>query len=325
MLLGDANAFQEYARDYYAISSDYPQIKSKTLISDDLRKISAENANVYKVVEGEKQQVRASIKPLNVTITNPETPVLYYIISEILSGEVFGKTDIFIRLYTEDKSDKIEGLRMEIEDLASIKLRNIKIVNNAVEAFTNCDYAILFDELKRTGESSKTFHNPYVSLAKNIDQYANSSCKILITPLVSRSEIYALVNVFSKHLKRINPKKNLIGNSMCEEMLVKAVLAHRLKINPAYVKNILIIGQSLKDSFYVDLSYGKVTDYDGAVWARTNTHSLNLVNMVADRDWIRKEFLALVQERGNFSILFEFKKLTNIFSLFLKKKLLVKK
>lgn len=209
MLLGDANEFQEYARDYYGISSEYPQLKKKSLISDDLKKISSENANVYKLVEEEKKQVFASIKPLNITITNPDTPVVYFIISEILSGAVFGQTDIFIRLYTEEKSDKIEGLRMEIEDLASSKLRNIKVVNNAEEAFMNCDYAILFDELKKTSDSSKAFHNPYVSLAKCIDQYANTTCKILITPLISHSEIYALVNVFSKHLKRINPKKKI--------------------------------------------------------------------------------------------------------------------
>ena len=299
MLLGDANDFQEYARDYYGISSDYPQIRNKTLISDDLRKICAENANVFKVAEGEKAQVMAGIKPLNITISHPDTPVLYFIISDILSGEVFGSTDIYIRLYSEDTSDKIEGIRMEIEDLASLKLRNIKIVKTAAEAFENCDYAILFDELKRTSETSKTYHNPYVALAKQIDQYAKTTCKILITPFVSHSEIYALVNVFSKNLKRINAKKNVIGNSMYDEMLVKATLAHRLRINPAYVKNILLIGQSLKDAFYVDLTYGNVTDYDGAVWARTNTHTLNLVHIVADKDWIRKDFLPLVQERGN--------------------------
>ena len=95
-------------------------------------------------------------------------------------------------------------------------------------------------------------------------------------------------------------------------MLAKAVLAHRLRINPAYVKNVLVVGQSLKDSFYIDLTYGKITDYDGAVWAKTETHWLNLVNMLADKDWIRKEFMNLVQERGKWKFLL---KLTQWWSL----------
>lgn len=85
---------------------------------------------------------------------------------------------------------------------------------------------------------------------------------------------------------------------MGDEMLAKAVLANRLRINPNYVSNVIMIGQSYEDSFYLDLTYGKVTGYDGAVWAQTASHWLNLINMIADKDWINKEFLHLVHNRG---------------------------
>ena len=303
MLLGDANDFQEYARDYYAVSSDQPRLKNVTVISDDLKKVSIENEQTYKIVEEEERKVKSSIKPLNVTITNPEAPVVYFIMNEILNGSVFGKKDVFIRLYADAKTSNLDGIRMEIEDLSSSKLRNIKIATTLEEAFTNCDYALLFDELSKTKESSNSYYNPYIHLAKEIDKYAKPSCKILISPFISRSETYALVNVFARYLKTIDAKKNLIGNSLYDEMLAKAILAHRLRINPAYVKNVLVIGQSLKDSFYIDLTYGKITDYDGAVWAKTETHWLNLVNMLADKDWIRKEFMNLVHDRGKWEFL----------------------
>lgn len=85
---------------------------------------------------------------------------------------------------------------------------------------------------------------------------------------------------------------------MCEEMIAKSLLAQRLKVNPAYVKDVILVGQSLQDTYYIDISKAKVTNFDGAVWARQGTHWLSLVNMIADKDWIHKEFLASVHERG---------------------------
>ena len=100
---------------------------------------------------------------------------------------------------------------MEIEDLASPNLRYLKIHEQAAGAFTDADYIILFDELQPENEESATFKNPYVTLAKQIDEYAKRTCKILISPLESRSETYGLVNVFSRHLNRIDARTNLIG------------------------------------------------------------------------------------------------------------------
>lgn len=297
MLLGDANDFQEYAKGYYGIKS--------SLISTDLKKICYENDQTYKIVQDELRKEQANIKPINVTVSNPDTSVVYFIMNELLSGKLFGhRNDIFVRLFSDHKSSQLEGLRMEIEDLASQKLRNIKICHSQVEAFTNCDFAILFDELQSVGRDSErdnTYMNPYISLAKVIDEFAKKTCKILITPFESRSEIYALVNVFSKHLKRIDAKSNLIGNSMCDEMLAKSILAQRLKVNPAYLKDVILFGQSISDSYFLDISRAKVTDFDGAVWARKYTHWLSVVNQVADKDWMHKDFLTLLKERGMLS------------------------
>ena len=101
---------------------------------------------------------------------------------------------------------------------------------------------------------------------------------------------------------------------MCDEMLAKAILAHRLQVNPGYIKNVLLVGQSLDNSFFIDISQAKVTDYEGAVWAKTNTHWLSLVKMVADLDWIKKDFLSLLNERGDLNFLE--KKTFNLFNSF---------
>jgi hypothetical protein len=277
------------------------------LTSDDLIKIAHENQVEYDSKKSDEKRVIEQVKFINVTITNPETPVLYLIIAELLNGNAFGDVDIDLKLYvSSSKIDtNLHAIRMEIEDLANAKLKNIKLVNNAQEAFTNSDYVVLFDELVPSklsnGTEDQTDHieNPYIPLAKQINEFAKTTCKILITPFYSRGETYALVNEFARHLTRIDAKTNLIGNSMYDELMIKAILAHKLRVNPAFVKNILIFGQSLLDSFYIDLSYGGVTAYDGAVWARTETHSLNVVSTIADKHWVRKEFLNTVLNRGD--------------------------
>ena len=144
MLVGDGNDFQEYVRNYYSFLSD--------LMSLDLEKISAENEATQKIIEQENRTIQASINPFNLTISQPDSQIVYFMINDILSGNVFGKdVEISLRLYSNNASDLdasgLQGLRMEIEDLASSKLRTIQIVEDGKSAFENCDFAILMDKL----------------------------------------------------------------------------------------------------------------------------------------------------------------------------------
>lgn len=303
MLVGDANDFQEYIRNYY----NYQGPVTK-LTSDDLRKISAENEITHQIIEEERRAVEASITPVIVTITNPSCPIVYYFVNEILSGPVFGADkELEIRLYCNPKKPELVkplmGLKMEIEDLASPHLRRVKLATSGAEAFEKSDFIILLDSLGEYADDldqpgSRSCPNPYVELAEDIDKHAKTTCKILVTPFALRREIFLLTNAFGKRLKRIDPRKQLIGNSMCDEMVVRAILAARLKVDPAEIKNVPFLGQSVDASFYVDLCYGEVTNYDGAVWARTNSHWRNLVHLIADRDWIKRDLINLVHERG---------------------------
>lgn len=309
MLLGDANDFQEYVRNYYDYFGPVAQ-----LTSTDLRKISAENEATHELDEAEKRAVESNIKPLILTITNPTSPVTYHFVNEILSGDVFGaERDLEIRLYCNpkkpEKVNALKGMKMEIEDLASRNLRRVRIATNGQEAFESSDFVILLDELDEYVEASdsrsnneesasKVFTNPYVALAHEIDKNVKPTCKILVSPFGLRQETYLITNSFGKELRRIDAQKQVIGNSIFDEMSVKAVLGARLNVDPAYIRNVMFVGQNLDASFYVDLAQGEVTNYDGAVWAKTNSYWRNLVHLVADRNWIKKEFIDLIHDRG---------------------------
>ena len=170
MLLGDANDFQEFAKGYYGVRSH--------LTSNDLKKIAHENDLTHKALVEERNRELAKINPIVVTISHPESPIVYYIVEQLLGGNLFGHAnDISLRLFTDSKNTRdVDGLRMEIEDMASTKLRHIKLCQRAEEAFKGCDFAILFDELKivnsGTNEQENNYNKPYIYLAKIIDEYA---------------------------------------------------------------------------------------------------------------------------------------------------------
>lgn len=310
MLIGDANDFQEYAKQYYGVSS--------TLTSEKLRLISKENEQTYKILEQERLEVLARIKPLHVTISHASSPVAYHIITDIVNGGIKGfERDIKIKLFEKEYSRELEGFQMEIEDLASMGLRNVTIVNDEESAFASADLIILLDELVNLNREKyelpkrviAQYFNPYVELAKSIDKYAKETCKILISPLDSHSQIFGLVTVFVSNLSRINGKENVIGNSLYDELIAKSILAKRLRTTPHNIKDVVVIGQSLQENHYIDIAQATVTGYDGAIWARPPTHWRNLVDMVADLDWMQKEFPVLVHSRGRsaFFILNNFK------------------
>lgn len=274
-----------------------------------MRKISAENEETRRIIEEEEREIQARIKPIYITISHANSPVTYHIISQILNGGITGfNRDIKIKLHEAANSPELEGVRMEIEDLASGSLRNVEIETDQEKAFRNADLIILLDELENLNLESHelkhpilaSYYNPYLKLAHLIDTYAKDDCKILISPHESHSQIFALVSIFVKNLNRIS-KENVLGNSMYDELIVKSIIAKRLHLSSANIKDVVLIGQSIKESHYIDIAQGRVTGYDGAIWARPPTHWRNLVEMLADVDWMQKEFPLEVVLRGEFA------------------------
>jgi hypothetical protein len=169
MLIGDSNDFQEYAKSYYNIYS--------SLKSDDLLKISQENQTAFDLAENELSEQMSRIKPFVITISNATNPIAYHIIPKLVELFTRTNTDIKVNLFERNLvlTEKLYGIRMEIEDLAADSLRSIRICENENEAFNDCDLIILLDEFEELdmeadshAQSKKyiigKFYNPYVDL-----------------------------------------------------------------------------------------------------------------------------------------------------------------
>ncbi len=230
----------------------------------------------------------------------------YHIVTQILNGAIQGfDKDLKITLFDNAHNlTELEGVRMEIEDIASSSLRNVEIETNEERAFKKADLIILLDELVNLNLEKHElkppviarYHNPYIKLANLIDEFAKETCKILISPLESHSQIFGLVSLFVRNLNRIN-KLNVLGNSLYDELIAKSLLAKKLRLSSYNIKDVVVIGQSIQESHYIDIAQGRVTGYDGAIWARPPTHWRSLVDMIADVDWMQKEFPLAVHLR----------------------------
>ncbi len=94
---------------------------------------------------------------------------------------------------------------------------------------------------------------------------------------------------------------NVLGNSLYYELIAKSILATRLQVSQFNINDVVFVGQNFTDANHIDIAQSVVTGYNGAIWARSQTHWLSVVDMIADTDWMKKEFQVLASQRGRFS------------------------
>jgi hypothetical protein len=110
------------------------------------------------------------------------------------------------------------------------------------------------------------------------------------------------MHVFLNNLKNLNGPINVLGNSLYYELISKSILAKRLQVSQFNINDVVFIGQNFVDANYIDIAQSAVTGYNGAIWARSQTHWLSVVDMIADSDWMKNDFPILASQRGKCSV-----------------------
>ena len=289
VLIGGANEFQEYAKGYYGIESE--------LVSTDMQKISDENLQ-YKVdIDEEEAAFKAKSKPLRICITNASSPVCYCLLNSVGRGEVFGaNNELIIRLYdSSENMEMLEGLKMELEDLAYGLVRGIEILTDVKTAFENCDGIVLLDELLQGDKSKEDWINSnaetYTNYAKIINEVSKKTVKVL---LAGSGPLNFNAYMMIKNAPSV-PRQNIVALSRMTENRYKAVIAERLKVNSAGVVDLIIWGDA-NGGHFADVSTCRVHGYDGAI-VGPDSFSVSAPEMVFDKNWLDGEFLELVASR----------------------------
>ena len=286
VLIGGANEFQEYANGYYGVESQ--------LVSDDMRRIAAENKEVKAQVDKEEADYKALSKPVHVCITNASSNICYGLLDSLGRGEALGSSkEVIVHLLDDaSKQEYLEGVKMEAEDLSYGLLRGVIVESSASVAFKDCEIIVLLDEVSQAVKSKeewiKLSSEVYIDYAKVIDEVAKKSVKVLIA---GNGPVNFNAYMMIKNAPSI-PRQNFAAMSRMLENQAKGVIAERLKVNSAGVVDLIIWGNP-SGAHYVDVERSRVHGYDGAIIGPPS-FSLPVPEMVYDRKWLETEFLELV-------------------------------
>ncbi|XP_043381102.1 putative malate dehydrogenase 1B isoform X4 [Chelonia mydas] len=273
---------------YYGISSD--------MLSEQMLRIAEENLQTHIEIEKEEEYIKSLIKPLQIWISSASAPACYNLIPLLANGEVFGMaTEVSIHLLDSSHYKEIlHGIVMEAQDLAFPLLRSVSMHTELDDAFVQADIVILLDDIllqhkipsledciRQVTEQCKV----YGSL---IEKNANSSVKVIVSGKTFVNLRALMIMTFAPSIDG----QNIIAMAMFLESAAKAMLARKLNMNSAGVKDVIVWG-NISGNNYIDLSKTKVYRYDSAIWGPPN-FSRHLLDMIYDGNWVRSEFASVL-------------------------------
>ncbi|XP_074824118.1 putative malate dehydrogenase 1B isoform X5 [Natator depressus] len=273
---------------YYGITSD--------MLSEQMLRIAEENLQTHIEIEKEEEYIKSLIKPLQIWISSASAPACYNLIPLLANGEVFGMaTEVSIHLLDSNHYKEIlHGIVMEAQDLAFPLLRSVSMHTELDDAFVQADIVILLDDIllqheipsledciRQVTEQCKV----YGSL---IEKNANSSVKVIVSGKTFVNLRALMIMTFAPSIDG----QNIIAMAMFLESAAKAMLARKLNMNSAGVKDVIVWG-NISGNSYIDLSKAKVYRYDSAIWGPPN-FSRRLLDMIYDGNWVRSEFASVL-------------------------------
>lgn len=237
--------------------------------------------------EGPKELVVGELQPreVTVTVTGAAGNIGYALLPRIASGEMLGPdTKVTLRLLERPESMKaLQGVVMELEDCAFPLLSKVIATDDTNEAFKNSDYALLVGAKPRgpgmqrkdlLQENAKVFSEQGTALNKN----ANSGVLVLVVGNPANTNaLIAAANA------RDIPKYQFSAMTRLDHDRGLALVAKKLGCNVQDIQRFAIWGNH-SNTMYPDLSHTTIK----GKWAR---------HLLKD-DWINKEFIPAVQNRG---------------------------
>uniref|UniRef100_A0A8B9I9T0 Putative malate dehydrogenase 1B n=1 Tax=Anser brachyrhynchus TaxID=132585 RepID=A0A8B9I9T0_9AVES len=277
LLLGGVNDFLEYAQHYYGITS--------TMLSEEMLDIAEENLQAHVETEKEEEEIRNLTNPLQIWITSASAPICYQLIPLLANGGVFGMTtEISIHLLdTDEFKNVLCGIVMEVEDMAFPLLRGISEHTEIDKAFLQADVIIVLDDilLKREVQSLENYIREVSEIchvyAPLIEKNAKKGVRVISA---GKTFVNLKAMMIITYGPSINPE-NVIAVATSWETAAKAMLARKLNMNAAGVKDVIVWG-NITGCNYIDLSHTKLYKCDSAVWGPAN-FSRPLMNLIYDR------------------------------------------
>ncbi|KAH0552191.1 malate dehydrogenase, cytoplasmic [Cotesia glomerata] len=230
-------------------------------------------------------------EPINVVVTGAAGQIAYSLLYQLAAGSVFGpEQPINLRLLDiKPMMDILQGVVMELEDLALPLLRDVLPTADAGVAFKDAAAAFLVGAMPRKqGMERKDLLAANVKIFKDqgeaLEKFARKDIKVLVVGNPANTN--ALI---CSHYAPSIPKENFTAMTRLDQNRAQAALASRLGVQVDKVKNVIIWGNH-SSTQYPDATHA-VADLPGK-------GSVKVSLAVNDNAWLNGEFLETIQKRG---------------------------
>ncbi|HBG60762.1 MAG: malate dehydrogenase [Omnitrophica WOR_2 bacterium GWF2_38_59] len=223
---------------------------------------------------------------VNVAVTGAAGAIGYALLFRIASGEMFGKSaEINLRmLEVEAAIDRLEGVKMEIQDCAFPLLKSLVASSDPDVVFKDADWALLIGSMPRKAgmersELLKINGSIFTAQGKSLSENAKASCKVLVVGNPCNTNAY-----IAKAAAANLDGKNFFAMTMLDQNRAAAQLALKAGVDVCAVKNIAIWGNH-SSTQYPDFFNAKIGDK-------------KVEEVIKDENWLKGEFIEKVQTRG---------------------------
>jgi len=185
----------------------------------------------------------------------------------------------------------LDGVQMELQDCNFPLLHACIATSDYKTAFDDVEVALLIGAKPRgPGMQRKDLLQANAAIfagqGKALNQYANRNVKVLVAGNPANTNcLIAIANAPDL------PRTAFTAMTRLDQNRAQAMLAERLKVTNAQVKNVIIWGNHSKTQ-YPDTNHGIILDYP----AKNCVESVRSV--VNDGKWLDTKFLEDVQDRG---------------------------
>lgn len=224
-------------------------------------------------------------KTVKVAVTGAAGQIGYAILPRIASGELFGhdtKVDLHL-LEITPVLPALEGVVMELDDCAFPQLNNIVVTDDAKVAFDGINWALFIGSKPRSkgmerGDLIRENGPIFVGQGQALARAANDVRVAVVGNPANTNCLIAMNNA------KDVPNERFSALTRLDQNRAYAQLAQKAGVTVNDVSNVTIWGNH------------SATQYPDAENAKINGKPA--MDVIDDREWLRGEFISIVQKRG---------------------------
>jgi malate dehydrogenase len=225
-------------------------------------------------------------KPIRVAVTGASGQVAYALLPRIAAGEMFGvQQPVVLQLFDIPAMiEKVRGVVLELEDMASPLLTDIIVSDDRGEAFRQADWVLLVGSKPRgPGMERKDLirENGPIFVADGEAISAVASPEVRVVVVGNPCNTNCLIAM--RNSPRV-PKERWSAMTRLDQNRARTLLAQKARVEVEAVKRLVIWGNHSSTLF---------PDFQNATVAGRPA-----VEAVPDRAWLEGEFIQSVQQRG---------------------------